>query len=117
MDSILVRELRVESHVGATEEERARAQLLSINLDVVTDMRAAGLSDDLADTVDYGLLVGEVAKLVEASRCALLEHLAENIALHIASITGVNGVTVEVAKESPPIEQEVRSVAVRIERL
>lgn len=117
MDSIQVRELRVQSHIGATEEERSRPQSLSINLDVVADLRAAGVSDDLAETVDYGVLVGEVANLVEASNCALLEHLAENIAAHIASIEGVNGVTVEVAKDAPPIEQDVATVAVRIERL
>ena len=117
MDSIRVRELRVKAHIGATEEERSRSQVLSIDLDVVTDLRPAGLSDDLGETVDYGVLVAEVAHLVEGSNCALLEHLAENIAAHIASIEGVNGVTVEVAKESPPIEQEVGTVAVRIERL
>lgn len=117
MDSIKVRELRVESHVGATAEERSRPQSLSINLEVVTDLRPAGVSDELGDTVDYGLLVAEVAALVETSNCALLEHLAENIAARIASIQGVNGVTVEVAKDAPPIEQDVGSVAVRIERL
>lgn len=117
MDSIKVRDLRVESHVGATEEERGGAQMLSIDLDVVVDLRPAGRSDDLADTVDYGLLVKEVAKLVETSNCALLEHLAENIAARIASIEGVNGVTVEVSKDAPPIEQDVGTVAVRIERL
>ena len=117
MDSIKVRELRVKSHIGATEEERSRPQSLSINLDVVTDLRPAGLSDNLTETVDYGLLVAEVASLVEGSNCALLEHLAENIATHIASIEGVNGVTVEVAKDAPPIEQDVGIVAVRIERL
>lgn len=117
MDHIRVSDLRVKSHVGATDEERSQAQILSIDLDVVTDLRPAGLSDDLADTVDYGLLVGEVARLVEGSNCALLEHLAENIAAHIASIAGVNGVTVEVAKEAPPIEQEVGAVTVRVERL
>ncbi|MFP5353218.1 MAG: dihydroneopterin aldolase [Actinomycetota bacterium] len=117
MDSIKIRELRVESRIGATEEERSRPQSLSIDLDVVVDLRAAGTSDDLAETVDYGVLVAGVANLVESSSCALLEHLAEKIAAHIANIEGVNGVTVEVAKDAPPIEQAVGKVSVRIERL
>jgi len=117
MDSILVTGLRVKSHIGATEEERERAQLLVVNLEIATDLRRAGASDDLADTIDYGRLVTGVERLIAGSRCALLEHLAENIASHIAAIEGVNGVTVEVAKDAPPIEQEVGCVAVRIERL
>lgn len=117
MDSINVRELRVKSHIGATEAERARPQLLLVNLEIAVDLRAAGTSDDLADTVDYGKVVAEVEQLISESRCALLEHLAENIAAHIADIPGVNGVTVEVAKDAPPLDQEVGCVGVRIERL
>ena len=117
MDSIIIRDLRVNAHVGVTEEERASEQLLVIGVEVATDLKKAGSSDDLADTVDYGLITVEIADLVRASRSALLENLAEQIAAHIAAIPGVNGVTVEVAKDAPPIEEDVGSVSVRIERL
>lgn len=117
MDSIVVRDLRVQTHVGATEEERSHPQLVIVRLEIAVDMLRAGQTDDLADTVDYGRVTSEVAKLVSTSSCALLEHLAEKIAGHIAAIPGVNGVTVEIAKDSPPIEEDVGEVAVRIERL
>ena len=117
MDSIIIRDLRVQAHVGATEEERAHSQLVIVGLDIATDLRRPGQTDDLVDTVDYGRVTREVAELVAGSRSALLESLAEKIAAHIAAIPGVNGVTVEVAKDSPPIDEEVGYVAVRIERL
>jgi dihydroneopterin aldolase len=117
MDLIKVRGLRVKSHIGATEDERSRPQLLTIDLDIAADLRWAGVSDDLSDTVDYGRVVVEVEEVARASHRALLEHLAEEVAAHIAQIPGVNGVTVEIAKDAPPIEQEVDRVAVRIERL
>lgn len=117
MDSIIVRDLRVETHVGATEDERSRPQVVIVGIEIATDLRTPGKTDELGDTVDYGRVTAEVAALVTEARCALLENLAEKIAGHIAEIAGVNGVTVEVAKESPPIEEEVGSVAVRIERL
>lgn len=117
MDSIVIRDLRVKAHIGVTEEERAAEQLLVIGIDVATDMRPAGVSDDIADTVDYGRITQEVAELVQRSRSALLENLAEQIAAHIAGMPGANGVTVEIAKDAPPIEQDVGSVSVRIERL
>lgn len=117
MDSIIVRDLRVEARVGATEQERSQEQMLVVGLEIATDLRRAGKTDDLGDTVDYGRVTREVAELVAGSTSALLENLAERIAVHIASIPGVNGVTVEVAKDSPPIEEDVGYVAVRIERL
>lgn len=117
MDAIIVRGLRVETQVGATEQERSRPQTVIVGLEVAVDLLRAGQTDDLGDTIDYGRLTSEVAGLVETSKCALLEHLAENIAAHIAAMPGVNGVTVEIAKESPPIEEDVGEVAIRIERL
>ncbi|HJR44341.1 MAG TPA: dihydroneopterin aldolase [Actinomycetota bacterium] len=117
MDAISIRDLRVKAHVGVTEEERASEQLLIVTVEVATDLRRAGSSDDLGDTIDYGRLTEDVAGLVEQSRSALLEHLAEQIASYIAAMPGVNGVTVEIAKDAPPIQQDVGSVSVRIERL
>lgn len=117
MDSIIVRDLRVKAHVGVTEEERSNAQLLVISVELYTDLRQAGMSDDLNDTVDYGRVTAEIEELVTSSETALLESLAEKIAGHIAAMPGINGVSVEIAKDAPPIEQEVGCVAVRIERL
>ncbi|MDP9068481.1 MAG: dihydroneopterin aldolase [Actinomycetota bacterium] len=117
MDSIIVRDLRVRSRIGVTEEERAEPQTVIIGIEIASDLRRPGMSDDLADTVDYGQVTQEIEALVSSTTSALLENLAEKIAGHIAAMPGVNGVSVEVAKESPPIQQSVGSVAVRIERL
>ena len=117
MDSIIVRDLRVKAHVGVTEQERAQAQVLVVSLVLFTDLRKAGKSDDLVDTVDYGRVTAEIEELVTTTEAALLESLAEKVAGHIAAMPGINGVTVEIAKDAPPIEQEVGCVAVRIERL
>lgn len=117
MDSIIVRDLRVKARVGVTEEERSQPQLLVISVELYTDLRKAGMSDDLNDTVDYGRVTAEIEQLVSSGENCLLESLAEQIAGHIAAMPGTNGVSVEIAKDAPPIEQEVGCVAVRIERL
>ena len=54
---------------GVLPEERDRAQPLEIDLDLWADLSAAGRSDDLADTVDYGAVCGRVAEVC-ASGCA-----------------------------------------------
>lgn len=116
MDSVIVRDLEIDAHVGVTEEERATPQRVLVSLEVFRDLGEASRTDDLERTVDYGSLVPAVARLVEGSRCKLLEKLAGDIAALIERMPGVSGVTVEIAKASPPLREEVGRVSVRIER-
>lgn len=115
-DRITVSRMKVPAHIGVTEDERAVPQPLLIDLDLVVDLSAAGKSDELHDTVDYGRLVTEVAGLVRASRSQLLENLAESIARFACSLPRVERVTVAVAKESPPVTEDVEAIIVRIAR-
>lgn len=116
MDRISIRDLRLTTSIGVTEEERAAPQWVRVTVELHTELKAAGLSDDLAHTIDYHRTTTEIAALVESSSCALLEHLAEKIATRMSTIDGVHGVTVEIAKESPPVEEDVGAITVRIER-
>ena len=75
-DVIELRGLRVVGICGALPEERERPQPLEIDLDVEADLSAAGWSDDLGDTIDYGALCDVVVGVVDAGDPQLLEHLA-----------------------------------------
>ena len=79
-DRIELRGLRVVGRHGVLPEEQARAQPFEVDVDVEADLAAAGRSDDLKDTLDYGALVASVAGVVEGEPSALLEHLAQRIA-------------------------------------
>lgn len=116
MDSIRIRGLRLDAHIGVDEEERARAQILNFDIDIDADLDTAARSDDIDDTVDYADAVNRVAEVVEATQAHLLERLAADVAETIATMKHVRGVTVEVAKDPPPVEENVTSVSVRIER-
>ena len=116
MDSLRVTDLRVQTHVGVSEEERRSPQTVLVSFEVFRDLDAAARTDDLSQTLDYGTLVPEVTELIERSENHLLEKLAGDIAALIEHRSGTTGVTVEIAKESPPLDQEVRRVSVRIER-
>lgn len=116
MDRITIRGLRVDTRIGVGDDERARPRPVSIDIELDTDLRRAGRSDDLGDTVDYDELASRVAELVRSSEVRLLEHLAEKIASLLAGLSIVQRVSVEVTKEAPPTAEEVRGVAVRIER-
>ena len=116
MDAITVRGLRLPTRIGATEEERARPQFVLVSLQMHVDLTRARSTDDLADTVDYHRAVSEVAELVRSSNVRLLERLGEKIAGHISRMDGVSGVTVEIAKESPPVGEEVTAISVKVEK-
>jgi 7,8-dihydroneopterin aldolase/epimerase/oxygenase len=115
-DRIAIRGLRVATHIGVSAEERSTSQVVVVDVDAAVDLSAASLSDDLTDTVDYGALMARIAGLVQEHECRLLERLAESVAQLVLGEAGVERVLVEVAKESPPVKEDVNVVAVRIER-
>ncbi len=116
MDRISIRDLRVETRVGVSDQERGFPQTIAINVDIAADLSRAGTSDDLSDTVDYDETARAIAALVRSRQFNLLEHMAEKIASLVCGFEGVEGVTVEVVKEQPPIDEEVGAVAVRVNR-
>ena len=69
-DRIEVRDLRVTGIHGALPEERERAQPFSVDIVAWVDMEAAQQSDDLADTVDYGVLAQTAADVVAGAPIA-----------------------------------------------
>ncbi len=116
-DVIELRGLRLTAVVGVLPEERERAQPLELDLDVVVDLRAAGGSDDLDDTVDYGALCDLVEALVLSDQPLLLERLAERIAAAVlAADVRISEVDLAVRKLRPPVPQDLATSGVRIRR-
>lgn len=115
-DRIELRGLVVVGICGALPEERERAQPLEIDVDVVADLSAAGASDVLADTLDYGAITATIERVVLEGRPQLLEHLTQNIADAVLEDTRVLSVTVTVRKLRPPVPQALATSGVRITR-
>jgi dihydroneopterin aldolase len=116
-DVIELRGLRLSAIVGVLPHEREQPQPLELDLDVVVDLAAAGGSDALADTVDYGALCDATERVVVGSRCQLLEALAERVAdAVLAADARISSVTVAVRKLRPPVPQPLATSGVRITR-
>jgi len=117
-DSIELFGLRLLASVGALPEEHERRQPVEIDLELVVDMAAAGASDDLADTVDYGLVCQSIEQRVGGgTHTVLLEALAEKIAKRVLGLDQrITGVTVAVRKTRPPVPQDLATSGVRIMR-
>jgi dihydroneopterin aldolase len=102
-DRILIRNLRVFGHHGVLAEEAERGQVFVVDLDLWLDLAAAGSSDDLDRTVDYGALTARVAELVAGTRRQLLEAVASDVAALVLADQRVLEARVRVTKPHAPI--------------
>lgn len=116
MDRVLIDDLRVLTVIGALPHEREIAQPLRIDLSIGLDLRNAGRSDELNDTVHYGLVCERVAEMCRDSKDILLERLAAKIADVVLEFDLVEVVDVTLTKLRPPIAEEVQSTSVVITR-
>ena len=114
MDTIFIREFRVEAWVGIYEWEMQRAQTLEIEIEIGIPGPKVGKSDDIHDTVHYGQVVERVAKELAEKRFKLLEALAEHLCAVITGDFRAPWVRLSVAKLGHI--RNVRRVGVTIER-
>ena len=115
-DTLLVTAIRADGRHGVLAVEREKPQPFEVDLEMEVDLRRAGKSDLLEDTVDYSQVTSEVVSIVGKSTFALLERLADEIASRVLEFGGVLGVTVTVKKLLPPMPETVGCVAARIHR-
>jgi len=116
-DRIELRGLRQAALVGALPEEAERKQPIEVDIDVEVDLAAAGQSDALGDTVDYGMLCDVVETVIDEGHVQLLERLAQLIADRVvATDTRITCVEVAVRKLRPPVPQDLATSGVRIRR-
>jgi D-erythro-7,8-dihydroneopterin triphosphate epimerase len=114
MDRIFIRDLALRCIIGLYPEERTNKQDVIINVTMETDLRAAGKSDDLNDTVDYKAIKLAILDFVENSSFNLIESLAEGIAEICLKDSKVQSATITIDK--PGALRFCRSVAVKVTR-
>ncbi len=114
MDRIRICDLLARCILGINDGERREKQDVVINLALYSDLRKAGQSDRIEDTVDYRALKKRVLALVEDSEYVLVEALAEAVAEMCLGQPGVRQVDVRVDK--PHALRFATTVAVEITR-
>lgn len=112
-DEIHVANLALEIHVGVTDEERSRAQRLTVNLTLRPIRGFADLDDRLENTVNYAAVCAVVQALAVARPRRLIETLVGEIAQTILERFPVASVEVELRKYILP---DTDYVAVRLAR-
>ncbi|MCK5756868.1 MAG: dihydroneopterin aldolase [Mycobacterium sp.] len=111
-DRIELRGLRVRGHHGVFDHERRDGQDFVIDITVWLDLDVAAASDDLADTLDYGVLAQRAADIVAGPPRQLIETVAGEIADGVMVDERVHAAEVVVHKPGAPIPLEFADVAV-----
>lgn len=115
-DRIALTGLRVRGFHGVLAEERRVGQVFVVDVVLHVDLRPAGSSDRLADTVDYADLAQRLATVVSGEPVDLIEVLAERLAQVCLSDPRVSRVEVTVHKPQVPIPLAIGDVAVTVVR-
>ncbi len=114
MDVIYIRDLRLETAIGAYEFERRKPQTLQFEVEIGRDRFHACKTDQLADTVDYAEVVRCIQDVLAHHEFHLLEPLAESIAQVVLERFDARWIKLEVTKAG--VVPAARYVGVRIER-
>lgn len=115
-DRIELYGLRAKGFHGVFDFERREGQEFVVDLVLHVDTSAAAASDDLADTVHYGVIAQQVHDVVAGEPVDLIETLAARIAAAVLAHEAVEAVDVAVHKPQAPIEVPFDDVVLRIHR-
>ncbi len=115
-DRLALRGIRGFGHHGLFDFERADGQEFVVDVVLGVDTRAAGDTDDLGETVDYGLLAKGVKATIESDPVNLVETLAQRIADLCLGQPVVRWAEVTVHKPDAPVDVALDDVAITIYR-
>ena len=108
-DKILLKALAFYGHHGVSPDEKALGQRFIVDVTMECDALAAGLSDDLADAVDYVPAYEIVKAVMEGESKDLIESVAEDIAGQILETLNVSAVRVTIKKPEVAIRGSILS--------
>jgi dihydroneopterin aldolase len=116
-DQIRVTGIKAFGYHGVLPHEATDGQGFTVDLVVTLDLRAASISDDLNETINYADLAQIVHDNIVGDRVQLIERLAGRIADEISSAySQITSVSVTVHKPHAPVTVNFEDISVTITR-
>lgn len=117
MDVIKIDNLKIFAYHGVFEEEKQNGQDFYVNAKLISNLKKAGMTDQLQDSTHYGEVCLQIKKTLTEQKYDLIERACERIAEDILNYFPlINEATVELRKPHAPIPMEFESVSVEITR-
>jgi dihydroneopterin aldolase len=98
VDTVFIQGLTVDALIGCYEWEKDKRQKIRFDIEMAWDIRKAGASDALAETLDYNAVATRVTQFAEENQFELVEALAENVASIITEEFAVPGLRLRLSK-------------------
>ncbi len=116
-DSISISGMEFYGRHGVLAEEHALGQRFVVDIKLYVDLKKAGKTDDLNDTVNYAQVYDCVKRIVEGEPIKLLESLAARIIQSVLKeFSQIEGVKITLHKPGAPIQGIFKDVKVQIKR-
>lgn len=115
-DRVTLSGVRGRGFHGVFEHEKREGQEFVVDVEIAVDLRPAGTSDDLDDTVNYGEIGADALARIEGEPFDLIERLAEVIAQDVLRHSAVDEAVVTVHKPQAPVGVPFGDVTVRVVR-
>ena len=114
MDIVYIRELEVRTIIGIFDWEREQRQVVSLDLEMGSDIAAAAATDTIKNALDYKAVAKRLIDFIEKSEFFLVETLAERVADIVMNEFNVPWVKLRLGK--PGAVTGSKDVGVVIER-
>jgi len=114
MDIVFIHDLQIETVIGIYDWERKIRQVISLEIEMATDISKAAKTDNIDDTLSYKSVAKRLIEFVEQSEYELVETLAEEVCRIIREEFEVPWVKLVLHK--PGAVRGSKSVGVIIER-
>ncbi|MCE1179724.1 MAG: 2-amino-4-hydroxy-6-hydroxymethyldihydropteridine diphosphokinase [Micrococcales bacterium] len=115
-DRIVLQGVSATGHHGVLDHEKRDGQTFVVDVVMDLDLAPAGRSDDLAHTVNYAEVAGDVVRHIEGEPLDLIEALAARIAEDTLRRPLVEAVEVTVHKPQAPVGHPFTDVQVVVRR-
>ncbi|MFZ3101086.1 MAG: dihydroneopterin aldolase [Desulfitobacteriaceae bacterium] len=115
-DVIRLRGLEFYAYHGVLPEEKTLGQQFVVDLDLFLNLRAAGNSDKVEDTVSYAEVYSVIKECMLGETFDLLERLAEYIAQKVLAVFACSALRLEIHKPQAPVPGIFRDISVEIWR-
>ncbi len=114
MDIVYIRELNIETIIGIFDWEREIKQVVSLDLEMATDIRKAAETDDIEHALNYKAVSKRLIQFIEGSEFLLVETMAEKVAAIVREEFDVPWLRLRLSK--PGAVRGARDVGLLIER-
>ena len=104
----------METRIGLLDWEKLTRQVLKMDIEVEVNLRQAGSSDDIKDTVNYAEISQAIINFSKTEDNDLIETLAENICQHLFNTFNIQ--TIRLSIEKIGVVTQAKSVGIKIQR-